>query len=142
MTNGQEVKIDPINITFAKTMEKVTWVGIIVMLVFGVLYLAGISSFVDPQTAISHWGQPTGTFWQDVKGIEVHGYGWFFTNLSFMDCVSMLGICILAIAPLVAVISSIPKAAKEKTFVIFFIILSLEFLFAVVRPLIMAGGGE
>ncbi|RMF99866.1 MAG: hypothetical protein D6726_12280 [Nitrospirae bacterium] len=135
-----KIHVEPINISFAKSMEVVTWIGIAGMLIFGVLYLTGISSFVDMKVAISNWHEPVTEFWQATKGIEVAGYGWFLSNLGAMDCLSMIGIAVLAISPLAAMIVALGKS--DKAYKIFFLILILEFLFAIVKPLIMAGGGE
>jgi len=137
----KNIKVEPLNISFAKSMEIITWIGIIGMLTFGVLYLIGISSFVEVKDAINYWNLSTIDFWKEIKGMEISGYGWFLNNLSAMDSLSMLGICILSIAPLVAIISAIPKTS-QRIYIIFFIILTIEFLFAIVRPLMIAGGGE
>jgi len=137
----KNIQVGSMNISFAKSMEVVTWIGIIVMVVFGILYLIGISSFIDIKDAINHWNLSTVEFWKQTKGIEISGYGWFLNNLSAMDCLSMLGICILSFAPLIAIIAVIPKTS-QRVYVILFLILAIEFLFAIIRPLIMAGGGE
>jgi hypothetical protein len=47
MADKNKIYVDPANLIFAKAMEIVTYIGIAVMIIFGLLYLAGISSFVD-----------------------------------------------------------------------------------------------
>ncbi len=145
MADRNQVQVDPANLVFAKAMEVVTYIGIAVMIVFGLLYLFGFfSAFVDMKSAIAHWHLPVNKFWHEVVGIHISGYSWFLKNLTAMDCLSMLGICILALAPLAAVIAAWPKVgATHKVLVLLFLILVLEYLFAIFKPIILPGlGGE
>lgn len=137
----EEELVSPVNTSFARALEVVTWLGLGAMVLFGVLYLFGISSFVGARESVAHWSRPASDFWHDVKGISPDGYGWFLTNLGAMDSLSLVGISILALAPLAAIFSAISKST-QKVFVVLFFVLSLEFIFAIVRPLIMAGGGH
>ncbi|WP_038057338.1 hypothetical protein [Thermodesulfobacterium hydrogeniphilum] len=141
MNKENKVYVDPLNITFAKFMEITTYIGLIVMVIFGLLYLFGLPGFVNMKHAISHWNLPVSKFWEEVKGIRVYGYSWFLTNLTAMDCLSMVGICILALAPLAGLVSGIFKTKGQKAYTIFFIILTIEFLFAILKPIIMPGVG-
>lgn len=135
----KEVYVDPMNTIFAKVMEIFTWVGLIVMVVFGLLYLFGLNSYVSMPSAISHWGEPASKFWEEVKGVRISGYS-FLTYLNTMDCLSMIGISILALAPLLSIIGALFRS--KKIYTVLLLILTAEFIFAVIRPLIMAGGGE
>ena len=144
MEDKKQVYVDPANLVFAKAMEIMTYLGIAVMIIFGLLYLFGLSSFVDMKVAIAHWHLPVKEFWEQAVGIHIKGYDWFLNNLSSMDCLSMLGICILSLAPLVALIAAWPKAgAQHKVMYLLFLILVIEFVFAILKPIILPGlGGE
>ncbi len=142
MAEKNQVHVDPANLVFAKAMEIVTYVGIAVMIVFGLLYLFGLSSFVDMKAAIAHWHLPVGKFWHEVAGIHISGYDWFLKNLTKMDCLSMLGICLLALAPLAGILAAWPKVgATHKVLVLLFLILVIEYLFAIFKPIILPGVG-
>ena len=142
MADKNKIHVDPANLVFAKAMEVVTYIGIAVMIIFGLLYLAGLSSFVDIKSAIAHWHLPVGQFWHEVVGIHISGYDWFLRNLTAMDCLSMLGICILALAPFVAIVAAWPKVgATHKVLVLLFLILIIEYLFAIFKPIILPGVG-
>ncbi|NPA49812.1 MAG: hypothetical protein GXO20_07495 [Thermodesulfobacteria bacterium] len=142
MAEKNQIHVDPANLIFAKVMEIVTYIGIAVMIIFGLLYLVGISSFVDIKAAIAHWHLPVVQFWQEVVGIHISGYDWFLKNLTAMDCLSMLGICILALAPFAAIIAAWPKVgATHKVLVLLFFILVVEYLFAILKPIILPGVG-
>ena len=130
----REVYVDPMNTTFAKVMEIFTWGGLIVMVIFGLLYLFGLSSYVSMPSAISHWGESASKFWEETKGIHISGY-LFLHHLNTVDCLSMVGISILALAPLFSVIGALFRA--KKVYVILLLILTAEFIFAIIRPLIM-----
>lgn len=131
----KEVKVDPMNTTFAKVMEIFTLIGLIVMIVPAIGYFAGISQFVELKEAVKHWDEPSSKFWEEVKGIEISGYSWFLNNLTYMDCLSILGIVVLAIAPLLSIIITIPKSRGIYT--ILLAILAIEFIIAILRPLFM-----
>ncbi len=144
MSDKNQVYVDPANLVFARAMEIVTYIGIAVMIIFGILYLVGISPFVDIKSAIAHWHLPVKEFWEEAVGIHIKGYSWFLSHLSKMDCLSMLGICILSLAPLASLIAAWPKAgAQHKVMYLLFLILVLEFVFAILKPIILPGlGGE
>jgi len=136
----RDVVVDPMNTSFARIMEIFTLIGILVMLIFGVLYIVGLNSYVNTYETITHWGLPANQFWEEIKGIHLKGYI-FLKHLNAMDSLSMLGIAILALAPLFSIIGSFLKTDK-KIYKALLTVLILEFAFAVVRPLIMAGGGH
>lgn len=137
--SDNKVPADPMNERFAKVMTIVGWTGLVVMALFGFLYLFGLNSYIPADVVVDHWGAPASEFWENTKGIEVNGYSWFLTNLGKMDCISTLGVAALALAPLLSVIAII-RRAPQKFYVFLMIVISLELIFAVVRPLIMAGG--
>ena len=133
----EDKNYDPLNIRFAKTMEITTYIGLIIMIVCGLLYLFGLPGFVEMKQAIVNWHLPVSEFWKKTKEMEVHGYSWFFINLKKMDCLSMVGICFLALAPFVSLIAILPKTINQKLYFVFIIIMIIEFIFAIFKPIIM-----
>ena len=131
----KEVEVDPMNTTFARVMEIFTAIGLIAMILPAIGYFAGISQFVGLEEAVTHWDDPASKFWEETKQIEISGYSWFLSNLGHMDCLSILGIVVLAITPLVSLLASIPKSRGIYT--ILLVILVIEFIIAIVRPLFM-----
>jgi len=136
----KEVKVDPMNTSFAKTMEILTYLGLVLMIVPGVAYLVMGVGYVSTEDVVKNWGKSTKEFWKSTKGIEIHGYSWFLNNLSYFDCLSVIGIVILAVAPLASVVASTVRAdAKYK---ILLLIVIVEFVVAIVRPLFMYVAGH
>ena len=131
----REVEVDPMNTTFAKIMEIFTIIGLFAMIIPAIGYFAGISQFVDLEEAVKHWDEPASKFWEETKQIEIIGYSWFLNNLSYMDCLSILGIVVLAIAPLLSIIAAIPRS--KGVYAILLAILVIEFVIAILRPLFM-----
>jgi len=130
-----DVAVDPMNIIFARVMKVSTWIGLIIMILFGLLYLSGINPYLDILSAYKHWGKPVALFWREVKGVEVNGYGWYLSNLGMMDSLSMVGMSFLSLIPLVSVLFIIPRA--KKIYIILLSILVLEFVFSIIRPIIL-----
>jgi len=130
-----DVKVDPMNTTFARVMEIVTYIGLILMIAPGVMYLVTGNGFVSTADAVKYWDKPAKVFWETTKGIEISGYSWFLSNLGYMDCLSIVGIVLLALAPLAAIIAAIFKA--DSKYKILLAILVVEFIIAIVRPLFM-----
>ena len=135
-----KVEADPMNMTFAKVMEIFTVIGLIAMIIPAIGYFAGINQFVDLQEAVKNWDKPASQFWEETKGIEISGYSWFLDNLDYTDCLSVLGIVILAIAPLLGIIAAIPKS--KGMYAILLTILAVEFVVAILRPLFMQVTGH
>ncbi len=131
----KDVKVDPMNTTFAKVMEVMTYLGLILMVAPGVAYIVSGTGFVNTADAIKHWDKPAKDFWETTRGITISGYSWFLNNLSYMDCLSIVGIVILALAPLVAIVAAIAKA--DSKYKVLLAILVIEFIIAIVRPLFM-----
>ncbi len=131
----REVKVDPMNTAFARTMEILTYIGLILMIVPGLIYILTGIGYVDTVKAVENWGKSASEFWKSTKGIEVHGYSWFLNNLSYFDCLSIIGIVILAVTPLFSMIASMVKA--DTKYKIILLIAVIEFVVAIVRPLFM-----
>ena len=131
-----KVQIDPVNEAFAKATEIFTYLGIAVMIVFGLLYLVGLPGFVDMRQAVAHWQLSVDEFWRQIKGTPLYGYSWFLSHLNKMDCLSMIGIAILSFVPVFGFLAAIPKS-RSKAYTIFFLILVAGFVFAVIQPIVM-----
>jgi len=131
----EDVIIDPMNKSFAKSMEIFTWVGLIIMIAPGIAYFAGVNQFVDMSTAASHWGDSASKFWEETQGITISGYSWFMNNLSYFDMLSVVGVAFIALVPLISIIAAIPRSKGIYTIIL--VILVIEFIVAIVRPLLM-----
>ena len=131
----RDVRVDPVNVRFARVMEILTTIGLLVMIIPAIGYFMGINEFVSLEEAIKHWDKPAHNFWEEIKGIKISGYSWFLNNLTYTDCLSVIGIVILALTPLISLVVSIPKA--EKLYKVLLLILVIEFIIAILRPLFM-----
>lgn len=136
----RDVKVDPINIVFARVIEILTYIGIVLMIVPGVIYVISGSGLVDVKEVVANWDKSVKDFWIDTKKMEIRGYNWFLTNLHYFDCLSIVGVVILALAPLIAIIASITKA--DFKYKIMLSIVIIEFIIAIVRPLIVSVTGH
>jgi len=130
----KELQVDPMNKVFAKVMKICTWAGLIVMIVFGLLYIIGINPYINVSAVAEYWGEPAASFWRKVKDVEINGY-WFLSHPGFMDSLSMIGVCLLALAPLFSTVAIIPTS--KKIYRIFLSILAAEFIFSIIRPIIL-----
>ncbi len=131
----KEVKVDPMNTVFARTMEILTYIGLVLMFVPGIIYIVYGNGFVNTEDAIRYWNQSAADFWELTKGVKISGYSWFLNNLYYFDCLSIIGIVLLALAPLASIVVSIFRAdAKYK---VILVIVTIEFIIAIVRPLFM-----
>ncbi|WP_457548484.1 hypothetical protein [Archaeoglobus sp.] len=129
------VEVDPMNTAFAKTMEILTYVGLVLMIVPGLIYFVTGIGYVNTADAVANWGKSANEFWKATKGIEIHGYSWFLNNLSYFDCLSIVGVVILAITPLASIVAAMVKA--DTKYKIILLIAMIEFIVAIVRPLFM-----
>lgn len=134
----QEIKPEPMNVIFARTMEILTLGALLLMAIPGMAYVFGTKGFVGVASAYHNWSQPLSQFWEATKGINISGYGWFLKDFRDLDCLSLDGILVLALIPLVCVIVSILKTDIKYRFI--FGIISIEFVFAIIRPLLGAVG--
>ena len=135
-----KVDVEAMNIHFAKVMEIITYIGLAIMVVPGLMYLAGVNPFVDPMKAIENWDKSAVEFWKSTKGINIHGYSWFLNNLGNMDCISVVGVAILSLAPFFSVIASTISA--DKKYKILLLIVIIEFIIAIIRPLFIQTAGH
>jgi len=130
----KKIHIDPMNIMFANVIKICTLVSIVIMIFFGSLYLAGIKPYLDPSRVVEHWGKPVSQFWKETKGIEINDYSWFLAHVNCMDSLSMIGISLLCLTPLLGIIIITPRA--RKVYALLFFILIAELIFSIIRPFI------
>jgi hypothetical protein len=130
---------DPMNERFASVMTIFGWIGLAIVAVCGILYIFNLDPFITRSVAIANWGAPAGQFWQDA-GVKTGSYTWLFDNLKYTDCLTMVGIAILAFAPLLSVLATVPRCA-QKTYSFLMMLVAVELVFAITRPLIMGGTG-
>ena len=137
---SKEAEVEPMNTVFARVMEIMTTIGLVVMIVPGLISLTGQNVFIDPVHTVNNWDKPAEEFWMDAKGMRIHGYGWIIENLERFDCLSLVGIVILALTPMVSIVAAMTKAPRIYKLILLIVLAELSF--AIVRPLIMAGGGH
>jgi len=121
------------SMTFARVMKICTWTGLFILFVFGILYLSGINTVYDASLIMRNWDKPVSQFWISVRGREAQGYTWFLSHLRGMDSLAMTGILLLALTPLIALLSIIWR--MKGMYLILLLILIVEFLFSVFWPL-------
>lgn len=130
---------DPMNERFARVMTVFGWIGITIVGICGILYIFNLDPFITRAAAIANWGDPSSQFWQNA-GVQTGSYTWLFDNLRYTDCLTMCGIAILALAPLLSVLATVPRCA-HKTYSFLMIVVSIELVFAITKPLFMGGTG-
>jgi hypothetical protein len=140
MTKPLDTEIDPLNRSFAAVMETGTYIGLALMLLFGLLYLAGVNPAVPGPACAANWHLPSDAYWEQATGVTPHGYGWFLGDLAKMDNLTVFGVVILALAPVLSVLAAVRHAEHICRYLL--ILLLIEFGFAIFRPLILAGGGH
>ena len=133
------VQIDEASLRFVKAMEILTNIGLAIMIISGLWYFAGLSQCADPQAVVRNWHMPASQFWSETQHIEANGYSWFLDNLDCAANVSVLGMAILLLAPLVSILAVLPISGS--IYVAFYIVLIIEFVFAVIRPLLSRATG-
>ncbi len=120
------------NLRFAKVVKICTWIGLIIMIFFGSLYLAGVGSDNEVSIIMQHWNKPVAEFWKEISGKEVINYSWFLSNLNRTDALSMLGIAFLSLTPLIGLLFIIPT--MKGIYFLLLLVLVGEFLFSIFRP--------
>ena len=123
-----------INMTFARTMRILTWIGLIVLFVFGIFYLFGVNVKYGPSLIMQNWDKPASQFWLEVKGQEARGYAWFLSFVPSMDSLAMTGIMLLLLTPLITLMFAVWHL--KGMYLVLVLILIVEFLFSVFRPLL------
>ena len=129
-----KVTVDLMDRKFSTVIKVCTLFGLLIMVIFGLLYLFGLKPYVDIDSVVKYWGKPAYKFWYEIKGNEVNNYSWFLSHLGQMDSLSMVGIFFLTLTPLISVILIIPNA--KKIFKILLLILVSELIFSVIKPFV------
>ena len=122
----------PVNALFARTMEILTWAGLALMAIPGMAYLIEEQGYVGVRSASNNWGKPAAMFWEATRGIKINGYLWFLDHLTNMDCLSLVGITVLAAVPLLSIIVAMTKMNTKYRVIIAIIV--AEFIIAIMRP--------
>ena len=135
-----KVVVDPMGQAFAKAMEILTYIGLAAMLIPGVIYLFGIRPFLDVHQVAANWGHPATKFWEEIGNMAINGYSYFLSHLAYMDMLCIGGVALLATVPLFSLVAALTKAKGK--YRVLLLILLLEFAFAIVKPIVMPGGGE
>ncbi len=124
------IQVDDMGLAFGKTMIAFTVIGVVMMVVPAILYFMGIRPYIPLAEVSKFWTGSAAEFWQHVKGFQVHGYGWIFHNLAYMDTLSMLGVLLLMITPLISMLAAMIKAPTT-TYRVLLALGALEFLISI-----------
>ncbi|WP_297057329.1 hypothetical protein [Thermosulfurimonas sp.] len=127
MAEERKIQVDEMGLVFGKTMIIFTVLGVIMMVIPAILYFLGIRPYIPLAEVSKYWTGSAAEFWRQVKGFEVHGYGWIFKNLGYMDTLSMLGVLLLMITPLISMLAAVFKA-PSLTYRILLLVGAAEFI--------------
>lgn len=134
-----KIPADQMNERFAKVMIILSRIGLITIAICGVLWLFNFDPYVTRSIAIADVGDTASQFWSVGAGAHIGGYAWFLTKLKFTDCLTIFAVAVLAAAPLISMVATIPRCSR-KVYMCFMAAIALELTFAMLRPLIMKGG--
>lgn len=140
MLKNKKPLCDPMNERFARVMENLTWIGLAAMVIFGLFFLFNVHTYLSAQATIADWQFPVAKFWQAEKGVQINGYLWLLSSMNDTDSLSVLGICILALTPFFSVVATIPRCPKG-IHSYFLVILALELIFCMAKPIIIPSIG-
>ncbi len=139
--NEREIRVDEMGLAFAKTMMIFTVVGIVLMVLPAIAYFMGINQYVPLTEAHKYWRLSANDFWLNVTGRTVTGYSWIFDHLDKTDCLSMIGVLLLMITPLLSMLAAVVKA-EDRTYRVLLLIAALEFIASIlVKSLVAAASG-
>ncbi len=110
MAEERKIQVDEMGLIFGKTMIIFTVIGVVMMVIPAIFYFLGVRPYIPLAEVSKYWTGSAAEFWQQVKGFQVHGYGWIFHNLGYMDTLSMLGVLLLMITPLISMVAAIFRA--------------------------------
>ena len=137
----REITVDEMGLIFAKIMTIFTVIGIVLMVLPAIFYFMGINQYVPLTEAYKYWRQSASDFWLNVTGRQVTGYSWIFDHLDKTDCLSMIGVLVLMITPLLAMLAGAVKA-ENKTYRTLLLIAAVEFIASIlVKSIAAAAGG-
>jgi hypothetical protein len=121
-----------INLTFARVMHILTWAGLILLALCGILYISGINAAYRSSLIVQHWDKPASQFWLAVRGSEAQGYDWFLSSMPSTDSLTMAGVALLMLTPLISLLFTIWK--MKGLYLALAVMLIAEFLFSIFRP--------
>ncbi|NPA40471.1 MAG: hypothetical protein GXO57_08535 [Thermodesulfobacteria bacterium] len=127
----REIYVDPMGLAFGKVMTIFTIIGVILMVAPAIFYFLGKNQYIPLDKAALYWSNATVDFWKHIKGAPVHGYNWIFDNLKYTDCLSMIGVLLLMITPLISMFAAIVKA-PQKAYKILLFIAAVEFIISMI----------
>ena len=133
-----KIELEPMYHVFASTMRAISWLGLGIMVLFGLLYLFRVlPASVPAARCLAHWEAPVDQFWTEVRGMPVDGYDWFLGSMSATDGLTVFGVAVLALCPAVSVLIAMFRAPWVYVWIM--LVLLAEFAFAVARPVLMGG---
>lgn len=130
-------QLDHVSERFVRVIEIISNVGLIVMLLAGIAYFVDLPDCANPQALVRNWHKPASQFWMDTQQLEINGYSWFASDLQCAANISIVGMVIMMLAPFFAMLAAIPLSSG--IYVVFFVLLAIEFVVAVTRPIISGG---
>lgn len=126
----KEVRVDDMGLAFGKSMIVFTIIGIIMMILPAIVYFLGVRQYIPLSEVSKYWTGSAAEFWQNTKGFHVHGYGWIFNNLGYTDILSMLGVLLLMVTPLISMLAAMFKA-HTKAYRVLLFLAALEFVISI-----------
>ena len=140
MSKDREIVVDDMGLAFAKTMTIFTIVGVVLMVIPAIAYFMGINQYVSLTEAHKYWNMSASEFWMHVTGKKITGYAWIFNNLDKTDCLSMIGVLILMITPLLSMLAGAAKA--KGTYRILLLVASLVFIASILAKSAVVAGAK
>jgi len=125
--------------TFAKVVRISTTAGLIMLIASSVMYLLDIDPFVEPSRVVETWHLPASKFWKVNVGKEMESYSEFL-SIEHPDTIAVFSLFILALTPVLALLTILPKL--KGIYRILAVIVISELLFGAVRPLFLGAFGE
>ncbi|MET1124103.1 MAG: hypothetical protein ABWW66_02415 [Archaeoglobaceae archaeon] len=134
-----EVEVGKEYIRFAKIIRYFTSAGLILLIVSLIMYLLNINPFVEPDRVVKTWHLSASEFWRVNVGKEMEGYSEYL-YIYHPDNLAVFSLFLLALAPVFALLSILPK--MKGIYRILTLIVIAELLFGAARPLILGAFGE
>jgi len=127
---NRQIEVDEMGLAFGKSMIVFTIIGIVMMVLPAIVYFLGYRQYIPLEQVSKYWTGSAVEFWKNTKGFHVHGYGWIFNNLFYTDTLSMLGVLLLMITPLISMVVAIFKA-PGRAFKILLFLAAVEFVISI-----------
>ena len=127
---GREIRVESMSLVFAKIMTLFTITGVILMVIPAVAYFMGINQYVPLNEVSKYWNMTANEFWMHTTHKQVTGYEWIFSHLDKMDSLSMIGVLLLMITPMLSMIAGAVKA-ENNTYRLLLLTAALMFIVAI-----------